>query len=87
MKSGFHDPIAVKEGKKVKSPWNFDCPDYDERTSCYVNTGSHYGVGHRQPVGKKGNPLNNVPCLPKTNSNTMYTDEIPHKNLTLEIEE
>lgn len=52
MKTGFKDPIAVKEGKKIKSPWNYDQPPYDERSSCYVNAGTNYGVGHNQPVGK-----------------------------------
>lgn len=53
MKTGFKDHLAVKEGKKVKNPWNFDQPPYDERTSCYVNAGTDYGVGHRQPIGKE----------------------------------
>jgi hypothetical protein len=87
MKTGFSDPIAVKEGKKIKSPWNFDCPSYDERSSCYVNAGSHYGVGHRQPVGKMGNPSPRAATLPMGRVNTMKVDEVPHKNLTLEIEE
>ena len=87
MKTGFNDPIKVKEGKKMKSPWNFDCPDYDERTSCYVNTGSHYGVGHRQPVGHEGNPKSTSPCLPRGKVNTMEVDEIPTKNLKFEARE
>lgn len=58
MKSGFKDPIAIKkqdpkdkpvDGKK--SPWDFTCPQYDQRSSCFVNAGTHYGVGHKQPVG------------------------------------
>lgn len=84
MKSGFNDPIAIKEGKKIKSPWNFDCPPYDERTSCYVNAGSHYGVGHRQPVGHSGNPSKDAATMPKHKVKTMADDEVPHKNLTLE---
>ena len=57
MKSGFKDPTAPKGNtKKMKSTWNFDQPEYDERSGCFVNAGSHYGVGHRQPVGKEGNP-------------------------------
>jgi hypothetical protein len=87
MKTGFHDPIAVKGGKKMKSPWNFDAPDYDERSSCYVNAGSHYGVGHKQPVGHEGNPKESAEVLPKGRVATMTTDEVPHRNLTLDVEE
>ena len=86
MKTGFKDPIAVKEGKSLKSPWNFDCPEYDERSSCYVNAGSHYGVGHRQPVGHKNDPKSKSPVLPMGRVKTMVDDEVPHKNLRLEIE-
>jgi hypothetical protein len=85
-KSGFKDPIAVKEGKQMKSPWDFTCPDYDERSSCYVNAGSHYGVGHKQPVGHSGNPKSTSPVLPKGRVKTMEVDEIPRKNLSIEME-
>lgn len=86
MKTGFHDPIEVKEGKSQKSPWNFEAPPYDERSSCYVGAGSHYGVGHRQPVGHKGDPKSSSACLPKGRVKTMKDDEVPHKNLRLEID-
>lgn len=85
MKSGFKDPIAVKEGKKLKSPFDFTCPPYDERSSCYINAGSHLGVGHKQPVGHSGNAKPSA--LPTGKVHTMETDEIPHKNLRLEVEE
>lgn len=52
MKKGFKDATAIKEGKNIKSPWNFECPPYDERSSCYVNAGTNYGVGHKTPIGK-----------------------------------
>jgi hypothetical protein len=80
MKSGFKDPIAIKkqspkdhpvDGKK--SPWDFTCPQYDERSSCFVNTGTHYGVGHRQPVGTERQTNNNT--IPKGPVNTMRIDE------------
>jgi len=87
MDTGFKDPIALKKEKTLKSPWNFDCPPYDERTSCYVNAGSHYGVGHRQPVGHKDNPKATAPTLPKGRVKTMKDDEVPYKNLRIEIEE
>ncbi len=60
MKTGFKDPIAIKkqdpkdhpqDGKNT--PWDYRCPQYDQRSSCFVNAGTHYGVGHRNPVGKK----------------------------------
>lgn len=86
MKSGFADPIksSVKEEKK-KSPWDFRMPEYDERTSCYMNAGSHYGVGHRNPVGHEGAPKMRVPTLPYDHRMGMETDEIPRHNLEQEF--
>lgn len=52
LKTGFKDPIAIKDARKEKSPWDFTAPPYDERSSCFISAGDHYGVGHRQPVGK-----------------------------------
>lgn len=83
MKSGFKDPIAVKnqnpqdkpkDGKN--SPWDFRCPQYDQRSSCFVNAGTHYGVGHRQPVGHVGNPKTKVSILPFGRVDTMEVDEV-----------
>ena len=80
MKTGFKDPTAVKkqepkskpvEGKK--SPWDFSCPPYDERSSCFVNAGTHYGVGHRQPVGSTSHSSKSV--IPTGRVNTLKTDE------------
>lgn len=84
MRTGFADPIAPKPGKKKKSPWNFTCPPYDERSSCYVNAGSHWGLGHRNPVGHKGNPTSIVPTLPRGRPPTMKVTEIPTANLEQE---
>lgn len=73
MKTGFKDRIEIKEGKKIKSPWNFDQPPYDERTSCYVNAGTNYGVGHNQPVGKfKAGKY----AVPLGSVNTLKTDHV-----------
>lgn len=85
MESGFSDPIKskVKEQSK-KSPWDFRCPEYDERSSCYVNAGSHYGIGYRQPVGHEGNPKERAPTLPYGHKKGMETDEVPRKNLKQE---
>ena len=33
------------------SPWDFSCPPYDQRSSIFMNAGTHHGVGKRQPVG------------------------------------
>lgn len=83
MKSGFKDPIAIKnqhpkdkpeDGKK--SPWDFTCPQYDQRSSYFVNAGTHYGVAHKQPVGHSGSPKKDAPVLPKGRVNTMETDEV-----------
>lgn len=87
MKTGFKDPIGVKEDKKIKSPWNFDCPPYDQRSSCFVNAGSHYGVGHKQPVGRVGNPKTEAPTLPKGRVNTMQVSDVPRRNWPLDIKE
>lgn len=83
----FKDPIAEPKAKKESSPWNFDAPTYDERSSCYVNAGNHYGVGHKQPVGHFGNPKTKSAVLPMSRAKTMKVDEVPHKNDRLEIRE
>jgi len=82
MKSGFNDPIAIKNQKpkdKPKdgknTPWDFTCPQYDQRSSSFVNAGTHYGVGHKQPVGHSSTPKQRVPTMPFGNVNTMKVDE------------
>ena len=62
------------DGKK--SPWDFTCPQYDERSSSFVNAGTHYGVGLRQPVGHSGNPKQTVDVLPQTRRNTLQDDDL-----------
>jgi|SRR5271170_1287427 len=86
MKSGFDDPIAIKKQNPKDKPadkmpetiWDFRCPQYDERSSCFVNTGTHYGVGHRQPVGRMGNPKEKASTLPQDRRNvtSMEVDEV-----------
>jgi hypothetical protein len=39
--------------------------NYDSRTGFHVSQGSDYGSGKVQPVGHKGDPKRDVPCLPK----------------------
>jgi hypothetical protein len=83
MKSGFKDSTAIKnqepkdhplDGKKT--PWDFTCPQYDQRSSCFVNAGTHYGVGHKQPVGHEGNPKDKVSAMPFGHHSTMKIDEV-----------
>lgn len=73
-KGGFKEPNAIKrqdpgdqpiDGKK--SPWDYRCPQYDERSSCFVNAGTHYGNGIKQPVGHLGDAKMFVDCLPQGN--------------------
>ncbi len=88
MKTGFKDPIAPKVPKATKqSPFDFRAPPYDERTSCYVNAGSHYGVGYRQPVGHEGNPKQKVDVLPQGRVKTMQVTEVPIRNYPLDIQQ
>ncbi len=62
-----------KDGKK--SPFDFRCPEYDQRSSNFVNAGTHYGVGIIQPVGHEGDPKMFVDCLPQGRHSTMMDDD------------
>lgn len=84
MKTGFKDPIAPPEGKEKKSPWDFRAPLYDERTSCYVDAGSHYGIGHKNPVGHKGPTKQRVDTMPFGRPKTLQTYHVPLKDLDQE---
>ena len=82
-KSGFADPARIKEQREIdkpvdgkKSPWDFRCPQYDQRSSNFINAGTHYGVGIKQPVGHKGNAKSTVDVLPMGRVNTMTVDEV-----------
>ncbi len=82
-KSGFSDPAHIKEQNKecqpedgVKSPWDFRCPQYDQRSSNFINAGTHYGVGINQPIGHKGNPKSVVDVLPLGRMNTTQDDDL-----------
>ncbi len=81
-KSGFADPARIKYQKEEckpedgkKSPWDFRCPQYDQRSSNFINAGTHYGVGINQPVGHAGNPKSKVDVLPYGRVNTMRDDQ------------
>lgn len=82
-KSNFADPIAIKDQNLeckpedgVNSPWDFRCPQYDQRSSNFVNAGTHYGVGHKQPVGHSGNPKEYADVMPMTRHNTLQDDDL-----------
>ena len=44
--------------------------------SNFVNAGTHYGIGHRQPIGHKGNPKQTVDVLPQQRHNTLQEDDL-----------
>jgi len=48
--------VAGEKDRKIKSPWDFTCPEYDQRSSVFVEAGTNYGVGKKNPVGHEGNP-------------------------------
>jgi hypothetical protein len=82
-KSNFADPDRIKEQSPeckpengLNSPWDFRCPQYDQRSSNFINAGTHYGIGHKQPVGHKGDPKQVVDVLPQSRKNTMQVDDL-----------
>lgn len=44
---------------------------YDMRTSCFINTGSYYGVGKTNPVGKE-EATNNSPIPQESYRQDVY---------------
>ena len=84
MKTGFKEPNKIKKQEKKNFPengkpssiWSFECPQYDQRSSCFVNAGTHYGVGINQPVGHLGNPKDALDTLPQGRVNTLETDYV-----------
>jgi hypothetical protein len=76
----FKDPIAPKiKESKSKSPWNFKAPCYDDRN--LISCGDNYGVGHKQPVGRMGNPKERADTLPFGRPSTMKDDNINESSL------
>lgn len=58
MKTGFRDRTEIKNQKPEdspkdgkNSPWDFRCPQYDQRSGDFVRAGTNYGVGVAQPIG------------------------------------
>lgn len=80
------DPIKPNmKTQEKKNPWDFRQPHYDERTSCYVDAGSHYGVGFKNPVGHMGQPKQRVDTMPFGRPATKEVDEVPRKQLKPEM--
>jgi hypothetical protein len=81
--SGFSDPLRIKEQNEqdkpkngIHSPWDFRCPQYDQRSSNFINAGTHYGIGVPQPIGHHGNPKRVVSALPQSRVNTTQDDDL-----------
>ena len=80
--SHFKEPNAIKNQRPkdkpkdgINSPWDFRCPQYDQRSSNFVNAGTHYGSGINQPIGHEGNGKAYVDVLPFGRPPTMQVDE------------
>ncbi len=78
MKSGFKDALEVKNQKPKQqpvdgknSPWDFRNPGYDQRSSCFINAGEDFGVGHTNPVGTERQESRSV--VPMGRVDTMKT--------------
>ena len=81
----FTNPIAPKMKKENgKNVWDFRCPPYDKRTSCYVDAGTHYGVGYTNPVGHDGPVKQRVATMPFDHKLGMESDEAPRRQLPQE---
>ena len=78
----FADPDKIKTQREENrpkdaknSPWDYRCPQYDQRSSNFINAGTNYGTGHRQPVGHRGDPKERESVLPFGRPETMRVDE------------
>lgn len=71
--------------KTIKNPWNFAQPPYDQRSSCYINAGTNQGIGKTQPIGSK--TVSNKLPFPTNTNKGIKVDEVPRKNLPIDIEE
>ena len=74
----FADPIRDKASKKTThSYWQHKQPQYDERSSCYINAGTDHKVGYKQPVGHHGDANRLSDVLPQ---HVMTIDPRPNPN-------
>lgn len=85
MKKNFKNNIEERTARTLTSPWDFTCPHYDQRSSCYVNAGAHHGIGHTQPVGTKTH--SNKGSVPLGKGMGMTDDYVGMKNLVIGFEE
>lgn len=67
----FNDPIKPRSVKPPhtpvdgkNSPWDFRCPEYDQRTSVFIKAGDDYNMGFNQPIGHDGNPKLKTAAMP-----------------------
>ena len=63
----FEQPIKPRgTKKKIKSPFEFSAPNYDQRSGPSVPAGDYYGTGYRNPMGKmRENPNPEISTFPK----------------------
>lgn len=82
MKTGFENrqknntenpAYKPKDGKNA--PWDFRCPQYDQRSSYFVKAGRDFGVAKCQPIGHEGGPKQRVDCLPYGKVKTLNVRE------------
>lgn len=74
--TGFKNALKPSKGisqDKIDKTWDFMQPSYDERSSCFMNAGTHHGVGHKQPVGT--HEVSSKLAVPYGRPNTMKVDE------------
>lgn len=82
MKTGFKDRAEIKRQQPEDKPkdyktslgWDFRCPQYDQRSSGFINAGTKYGTGIKQPVGHKGDADMRADCLPYGRIKTLAVD-------------
>lgn len=84
MGSGLMPLLYEGKMRKIKSPWDFTQPKYDERSSCYINAGSHHGVGKTQPVGSEKHSMKGA--VPIGRPPQLKVSEVPIRNLPIEVE-
>lgn len=83
MKSGFKETISAQNKKsKHHAYWQNPQMQYDERSSCFMNCGTHYGVGFNQPIGHHGNPKSKVDVLPQDRLNVKTMSLYPNDTQT-----
>jgi len=56
----FKDPIAPKERKQSKEPWDFKKPTYDQARAGNIFAGDSYGSGFTNPVGTTSTPRTSI---------------------------